>query len=251
MKTILTISFVLGTIFWVNAQDFQQQADSAAHFFNQKEYQKAIDLYTDILSKGQVSAELHYNLGNAYFKAGNLPLSIVQYEKAAKLAPADEDIKFNLQLAKTQTVDKVDVVPIFWLARLEQKIINLLSTNQWAAIGLVSFLLSLTFLMWYFFSNQILIKKLSFWTAGMLLLLSMSSVWASYRAQHENYSRQYAIIVNPSINIKSSPDVNSTNLFVLHAGTKLEVLDQINEWLKVRIENGNTGWIKEKDLIKV
>jgi len=250
MKSILiSILLILGLQSF--SQNSQALADSAEIYFKNVQYQKAIDSYEKIITSGDVSAALFYNLGNAYYKNKNIPLAIVNYERAKVLAPNDEDIIFNLRLAKTQTIDKIESVPVFFLNDWYNMATGVLSTNIWAYLSVFTFFLSLSLLLFYFFSRSVRLKKITFISAAFLLMMSLLSMASSYNQKGLNYDRSFAVITNPSVNIKSSPDENSTSLFILHSGTKLQVLDQIQDWYKVKIENGETGWIKLEDVEKV
>jgi len=229
----------------------QKLADSAVVYFNEAQYQKTIDAYEKIIASGEESAALYYNLGNAYYKVKNIPLAIANYERAKTITPNDEDVLFNLRLAKTHTVDKIESLPVFFLNDWYNTLTGIFSTNLWAYFSVFAFIFSLCLLLMYFFSHSVQVKKMTFGAAAIFLLFSLVSMGASYNQKKLNYNRQFAIITNPSVNIKSSPDENSTSLFILHSGTKLQVLDQIQEWYKVKIENGETGWIKLEDVQKV
>ncbi|MBN2669050.1 MAG: tetratricopeptide repeat protein [Bacteroidales bacterium] len=256
MKLKNTISFILISLFigglllpnTVKASVPQQQLDSAIIYYDQSQYQKAIDIYESLISQRIESAELYYNLGNAYYKVKNVPLAIANYERALKLDPNDEDTKFNLRLVKAQTVDKIDSIEVFFIQQWIDAIVGLAGTNAWAIWSIFTFVLSLAILLLFFFSHSIRLKKWSFSVSIILLVISLLSLSASYRQKTLMFDTQYAVIVHGSVNIKSSPDDNSTSIFILHSGTKMQVLDQIQEWYKVKIDNGNTGWVKTDDV---
>jgi len=233
------------------SQNNQVLADSAEVYFKNAQYQKSIEAYEKILESGEESSALFYNLGNAYYKLNDIPLAITNYERAKRLAPNDEDIDFNLRLAKTQTVDKVESLPVFFLTAWYNALTGIISTNIWAYVSVLAFLLSLSLVLLYLFSRSVRLKKITFISAAFLLTMSLVSMASSYNQKKLNFDRNFAIITNPSVNIKSSPNENSTSLFILHAGTKLQVLDQIQDWYKVKIENGETGWIKLEDVEEV
>ncbi len=233
------------------SQNSQALADSAEIYFKNVQYQKTINAYEKIIASGDESAALYYNLGNAYYKNKNIPLAITNYERAKVLDPNDEDIIFNLRLAKTQTIDKIELVPEFFLSAWYNMTTGILTTNVWAYLSVLTFFLSLSLLLFYFFSRSVRLKKITFISAAFLLMMSLLSMVSSYNQKSLNFDRSFAIIINPSVNIKSSPDENSTSLFILHSGTKLQVLDKIQDWYKVKIENGETGWIKLEDVEKV
>ena len=251
MKYILLNIAVFMSVISVWANTNQQFADSAVIYYNANEFEKAIVNYEKIVSSGEASAALYYNLGNAYYKAKQLPQAIVNFERAKLIDPTDEDIIFNLRLVKTQTVDKIKSIPVFFLNDWYNTLTSIMSTNNWAYLSVISFALSLAFLLIYFFARSVQLKKITFWSASVFLLVSLMSMASSYNQKKINFDRKYAIITNPSVNIKASPDDNSTSIFILHSGTKLQVLDQIQQWYKIKIEDGNTGWIKLEDVEKV
>ena len=250
LKLLLLVGLLVSTLLNF-AQSNKALADSAEVYFKNAQYGKAIEAYEKISATGQESAALYYNLGNAYYKAKDLPLAITNYERAKLLDPTDEDITFNLSLVKTQTVDKIKSIPVFFLNEWLNTLTGILSTNIWAFLSVFAFLTALSFLLFYFFSRSVRLKKITFWTASFLLMMSLVSMASSYHQKKINFDKEFAIIINPSVNIKSSPDENSTSLFILHSGTKLQVLDQIQDWYKVKIEDGNTGWIKLEDVQNV
>jgi tetratricopeptide (TPR) repeat protein len=248
---LIIVTTIYASLSYTQARDLQQLADSAIVYYNSGDYQSAINNYDEIIANGQESAELFYNLGNAYYKSGNTALAITNYERALLLSPNDEDILFNLKLSKSQTVDKIETLPVFFLDSWYSSFTKMFSSNAWAYISLFSFLLGLVFLLGFLFSRTIVLKKVSFFVAGFFLTVTLVSFTSSYHQKKQYFDRSYAIITNPSVNIKSSPDENSTSLFILHSGTKLEVLDKIQSWYKIKIENGNTGWIKTDDVEKI
>lgn len=251
MKYFLSSFIIFLFTFQSFAKNNQSLADSAAFYFKEGQYQKTIESYEKIIASGEESAALFYNLGNAYYKVKDIPLAITNYERAKTITPNDEDVLFNLRLAKTHTVDKIESLPVFFLNDWYNTLTGIFSTNLWAYFSVFAFVFSLSLLLIYFFTHSVQIKKMTFGAAALFLVLSLASMGASYNQKKLNYDRQFAVITNPSVNIKSSPDENSTSLFILHSGTKLQVLDQIQEWYKVKIENGATGWIKLEDVQKV
>jgi len=251
MKYILLNLAILFSVIGAVANTNQELVDSAVIYFNAKNYDKAIVNYEKIIASGQESAALYYNLGNSYYKAKNLPLAIVNFERAKIIDPTDEDILFNLSLVKTQTVDKIKSIPVFFINDWYNTVTGFMSTNTWAYLSVLAFLLSLALLLLYFFSRSVKIKKITFWTASLFLLMSFASMASASNEKKINFDTKFAVITNPSVNIKASPDENSTSIFILHSGTKLQVLDQIQEWYKIKIEDGNTGWVKLEDVEKV
>jgi len=211
--------------------------------FSTGNYEKALEAWLDLYITGFRSAELEYNIGNAYFKLNNIPGAILFYERASLLKPADEDINYNLQIARTLAVDRFDEIPELFFVRWYNFMALLLSSNLWARISIISFSFCLLFLSLYFYSSKYKLKVLGFWLAALLLIVSTTSLMFSARNKNLVYNSNKAIIFSPLVNGKSSPDNSGTDLFLLHEGTKVTVEDKVGEWYEVRLSDGNKGWV--------
>jgi tetratricopeptide (TPR) repeat protein len=197
---------------------------------------------------GYRSAELDYNIGNAYFKINNIPGAILFFERAHLLKPADEDINYNLQIARTLVVDRFEEIPELFFVRWYNFLSLTLSTNLWAKLSIISFVLCLLFLSLYFYSSKYRSKVLGFWLALILIIISLASLSFSARNRSLVLNSNKAIIFVPLVNGKSSPDESGTDLFVLHEGTKVTVEDEVGEWFEIRLSDGNKGWIPSNSL---
>jgi tetratricopeptide (TPR) repeat protein len=217
-------------------------------YFNAGSYQEALDIWTEIYNTGLRSANLNYNIGNAYFKLNMIPDAILFYERAFLLKPADEDINYNLQIARTLTVDRFQEIPELFFVKWYNFVSLILSTNSWAKISLISFILSLLFLSLYIYSSRYRHKVIGFWLALFLFVVSLSSLAFTIRNRSLVYDSHKAIISVPLVNGKSSPDNSGTDLFVLHEGTKVSVEDEVGEWFEIRLSDGNKGWVPVNSL---
>jgi len=242
MKKLLLIIFVLSSIASF-AEDNASLVEKGNKAYTGKFYQQAIDCYLKVLASGYEAPELYYNLGNAYFKSEDYSSAILYFEKAKKLKPGDEDINFNLKVANTKITDKIDDIPDFFLVRWYNGIANLFSFNTWAITGIVMLIIFFSVLSTYLFSKILLVRKFSFWTSIALLVITiMFFVFAQTQYIRINNTTE-AIIFSPSVTAKSSPDSNSTDLFVIHEGTKVKVIDVVGEWSEIKISNGSVGWV--------
>ncbi|MGC8803110.1 MAG: tetratricopeptide repeat protein [Bacteroidales bacterium] len=223
----------------------------ANQLYTAAQYDSAAKIYESILSKNYESADLYFNLGNAYYKMRNIPKAILNYERARLLKPNDEEINFNLQLAQTMVVDKINVLPEFFLKRWWRTFSHLFSSDVWAFISLTSFVLMLIGIAIYLFVTLPGLKKLSFYWAVLLLLVSIVSLSHSLSLKKERTTHNTAIVMSSTVTVKSSPDDNGTELFVVHEGTKVWIIDQVGEWLRIRIADGNNGWLKTSDVERI
>ena len=217
------------------------QADSA---YINNDFASAVYLYENILANQGESADIYYNLGNSYFKMDNIAKAIVNYEKALVLNPADGDIRFNLELAQSKTVDKVTPMSEVFLVTWMKNLTDLMSEKGWAKMGITTFILMLSMLALYFFSKKIALKKIGFISAVCLLFICViANIFASSQ-KNKAESHGEAIIMAPSVTVKSTPNDGGTDLFILHEGHKVTIKDNtMREWKEIQLEDGNVGWV--------
>lgn len=216
------------------------QGDSA---YMRNDYASAIQIYESLLTKGE-AAEIYYNLGNSYYKTDDIAKAILNYERALLLQPGNADVRANLEIARSKTIDKVVSVPDIFFVTWTKSLINCLSVDAWAKLGVVFFILLLVSFSLFFFSKQIVWKKSGF-IAGIVFLVFvvLSNVFASEQ-KTELMNRNNAIILSPSVTVRSTPSESGTSLFVLHEGHKIEIKDNsMREWKEIRLEDGKVGWV--------
>ncbi len=242
-KTIILLIFIFSCQEAFTQEEKDNKFLQGNENFSAGNYDKALEAWLDLYNTGFRSAELEYNIGNAYFKMNNIPGAILFYERASLLKPADEDINYNLQIARTLSVDRFDEIPELFFVRWYNFMALLLSSNVWARISIISFVLCLLSLSLYFYTSRFKLKVLGFWLAALLLIVSATSLMFSVRNKNLIYDSSKAIVFSPLVNGKSSPDNSGTDLFLLHEGTKVTVEDKVGEWYEVRLSDGNKGWI--------
>lgn len=216
------------------------EGDSA---YMRDDYASAIQIYENLLKKGE-AADVYYNLGNSYYKAGDIAKAILSYERALLLQPGNADIRANLEIARSKTIDKVVPVPEIFFVSWAKSLINSMSIDAWAKLGVVFFILLLVSLYLFFFSKQIVWKKTGF-IAGLVLLafVILSNVFA-FQQKSELTNRNDAIVLSPSVTVRSTPSDSGTSLFILHEGHKVEIKDNsMREWKEIRLEDGKVGWV--------
>ena len=185
---------------------------------------------------------MYYNLGNSYYKADDIAKAILNYERALLLQPGNADIRANLEVARSKTIDKVVPVPEIFFVSWTKSLINSLSVDAWAKLGVVFFVLLLVSLYLFFFSKQIVGKKAGF-IAGIVFLIFvvLSNVFAAQQKK-ELVDRNEAIVLSPSVTVRSTPSESGTSLFILHEGRKVEIKDNsMREWKEIRLEDGKVG----------
>lgn len=246
--TLILFITLLTTV--VHSQDsFNDKFEKGVTAFTAGNYEESLDLWKELVNAGYRSANLYYNLGNAYFKLNNIPQAIIFYERAYLINPADENVNYNLQIARTMIVDRFQEIPELFFVRWYNFVSLILSSNTWAKISLVSFIIFLTMLSIYIYSTRYRVKVFGFWFAVITLVIASASLAFTIKNKELVYNSNKAIIVSPLVNGKSSPDDSGTDLFLLHEGTKVSVEDEVGEWYEIRLSDGNKGWVPINSLV--
>jgi tetratricopeptide (TPR) repeat protein len=212
---------------------------------------EAISLYEQILADGEESAKLYFNLGNAYYKAGDINKAILNYEKAKVLAPHDGDIDFNLQLANQFVVTKIDELPKPFFLRWKHSVINKYPTDTWAAISIGTFILFLALLGLFLFSKSAALKRAAFWLGIASIVVAGFTFSFAAEQKKKIVNRKHAIVFCPRVTVKSSPSSSGTDLFLIYEGVKVEITDSLNTWKEVKLLDGNQGWLPDSCIVKI
>ena len=216
------------------------EGDSA---YIKEDYAAAIQIYEALLKNGE-AADVYYNLGNSYYKIGEIAKAVLNYERALLLQPGNGDIRANLEVARAKTIDKVEPVPEVFFVSWIKSLTNSMSVDAWATWGIVSFILLIIAFYFFIFSKQIMLKKIGFISGIILLIVTVcSNLFASQQKEHL-VNRSEAIVMNPSVTVRSTPSESGTSLFILHEGRKVSVKDNsMKEWKEIRLEDGKVGWV--------
>ena len=216
------------------------EGDSA---YMKNDYASAIQIYESLLNRGE-AADIYYNLGNSYYKAGDIAKAILNYERALLLQPGNGDIRANLEIARSKTVDKVEPVPEIFFVSWTKSLINSMSVDSWAVCGVVCFILLIVFLYLFIFSKQIVLKKAGFISGIVFLAVTILANVFANQQKDELTNRNSAIVINPSVTVRSTPSESGTSLFILHEGHKVGVKDgSMKDWKEIRLEDGKVGWV--------
>jgi tetratricopeptide (TPR) repeat protein len=240
---ILISLFSLG-LFAQNQSLFEQ----GNQLYNDGKYAQAIDKYKAILETENHSAELYFNLANAHYKLNHIAPSIYYYEKALKLSPKDQDIKNNLAFANNMTIDDIEVIPNAGFSKLIRNITDIMSFDSWAKLAVASVIMFVLIFLIYYFTYSTFKKRLAFITSNLFLFLAAISVAIAFHNYNLNKKDKPAIIFSQETVIKSEPNNRSQELFRLHEGTKVQIIDTINQWKEIKLTDGKTGWIENEDI---
>ncbi len=246
MKYYLLV-FILCIIQFASAQEAKVQFDQANQLYRNGEYQKASQTYEQILSTGVENASLYYNLGNSYYKLKDYPSALVNYERAKRLSPNDEEIEHNLHLANLHVIDKIEPIPQLFIVEWWKNFVNVFSSDGWGWLA-ISFLWGSAICGMLLLILRIdLMRRLLLLVASVTFFLSIIS-FVGMAQRHAFENEQYAIVFSQSVSIKSAPDAQSTDLFVIHEGVKAQILDTVGEWKKIKLLDGKVGWMQVSGL---
>ncbi len=243
MRTVHKIFLLLifSCSFLVSFAASKAEADS---LYEKEQYRDAAAAYEAVLKNEGVAAEVYYNLGNCYYKLDEIPHAVLNYERAFLLDPGDADIRANLALARGKTVDKVVPPSEMFFVTWWRDLTNCMSMNMWAVVGIVSFVLMLLGLLVYMFVRQLVARKIGFYGAIVMLVVAIIANLAALSQHLSQTHRDTAIILAPAVTVKSSPSETSPDLFLIHEGSKVEILDaSMKEWMEVKFEEGKQGWV--------
>jgi len=224
------------------------EADSA---YAAGRFQEAAAAYEAILKDG-VSADLYYNLGNAYYRADDITRAVLNYERALMLSPGDKDIRHNLQMARSKTIDKITPETEFFFVTWSRALVNIMSVDAWARLALVALALAVVLALVYLFANAVWLRKVGFFGGGALLLLFVIANIFAYMQKRELTASKGAIVVSSAVTIKSTPAAGGTDLFILHEGTRVDIVDdQMQQWKQIRVADGKEGWVESSKIEKI
>ena len=249
IKKIVLGLMLIASLALVNAQ--ANNADmfkQGVEFYSDNRFDEAANVWMELYNTGYRSAALNYNIANACFKSGNIPKAILFYERAYLLSPLNEDINYNLQIARTFITDRFQEIPEIFFVRWFNVFALLISSNSWAIIGIIAFVICLIAASLYIYSAKYLHKVIRFWAAVFCLVISLMSVGLSSKNNSLVNDSRKAIIFSLAVSGKSSPDASGSDLFIIHEGSKVSVERRVGEWLEIRLSDGNKGWVPENSL---
>lgn len=214
-------------------------------------YQQAIKDYQEILKTG-VSSEIYYNLGNAYYRTDNITQALLAYERALQLSPGDNDIRFNLQYARSKTIDKITPETEMFFVTWYNSLVNFTSVDRWANTAIVSIVMALLLILVFLFAPQMWARKSGFYgSAAFLLLFAFANLFA-FQQKHELETKQGAIVIAPTVNVKKTPAASGTDVFVIHEGTRVDITDRgMKQWRGIKLADGREGWLKTSQIEEI
>ncbi len=228
----------------VSVNDIFKKANKEYH---NRDYQQAISDYLSIVNQNYTSPELYFNLGNCYYRTDSDGKAILFYEKAKRLSPSDKDIALNIQLANLKVTDKIESMNDFILVQWWHNLIRSSTANEWAIWAIITLWLTLSTVLLFFFSPSIILRKAGFFSAIIFLVILAFLFVATISRSHFD-DQKYAIILSSSVHVMSEPDEQSKELFVLHEGVKVKILNSSYNYMNIELPDDKQGWVEDDAL---
>lgn len=245
MKNVLFIfTLLLASLSLAQNALFEQGKDR----YKDGKYQEAIENWMKIIEKGEHSANLYFNLGNAHYKLNNVGPSIFYYEKALQLDPLDRDIRTNLAFAENARIDAIEPLPKTIFSKWHTAVSGILSVRGWAIAAVTFSMLFVCFFLVYYFSVSERKKRILFAGSMLFLVLLLATLAMAFQVHGESLNDNPAIIFAESTEVKSEPSMGSEAAFTLHEGTKVQIMERDDEWVRIQIVDGKDGWVPGTDL---
>ena len=242
---LLTLLFLFPTTIQAVTK---QDADAE---YSKGNYQQAIKDYEELLKAGE-SAEIYYNLGNAYYRTENITRAVLSYERALLLNPADDDIRFNLQMARSKTIDKITPESEMFFFTWYRSLVNLMTIDGWAHLAIASIILTLILALVYLFAGHLTLRKIGFYGGVLFLIIFLLSNLFAFQQKQMLMKRNGAIVTAPSVTIKKTPVANSADQGVIHEGTRVDIIDDtMRDWKEIHLADGREGWIPASQIEKI
>ncbi len=248
MKYFLSISVLLLSVLLYGSTTADSLYIQAGKDYSEGRFEQALINYQGIVDSGYESPDLYYNMGNAAFRSNKLGFAVLYYEKALKLDPSHEESQKNLAHISRYKEDQLENVPELFIRKWIRSVYQLFSLKVWSYTAIVFFAIMLAGILIYIFSSVLALKKTGFFIGLTALILFILSLTAAANRHSEFVSPDSAIIINPSVVVKSTPSMSGTDLFVLHEGTKVRTDEHVSGWVEISISDGRIGWIPSESL---
>ena len=249
-KIIILCSFFFCGILFSQTEN-EVGFKSGIELYNKGDYNEAINLFVKIINNGEHSDELYFNLGNSYYKLNDIPNSIYYFEKALKLNPNDNDILNNLAYSQNMLIDKIDQLPSNQLSDFINYISMFFSIKQWLILGIIFLYFFLILFVIYFFKKDSNDKKNYFTLSSAFFCLTIIFILIGVTKFENQKSNIQAIIFDKKIDFRTEPNYRSEIQFNLHEGTKVNIIDELDDWVLVELSNGASGWMELKSIKKI
>ncbi|MFK6999393.1 SH3 domain-containing protein [Flavobacterium oreochromis] len=246
MRKLVYIFLFLSQFIWANSP-FERGND----FYQKGKYQEAIQAYESILSERQESAEVYYNLGNCYYKLNRVAPAVFNFEKALLLSPNDAEIQNNLAFAQKMAIDDIQEVPQVGFSKIIADFTSIFHYDTWGWIAIIFAFLTLACFVVYYYSDKTILKRIFFGGILLGLCFVLLSLFAGFYEYNRLQKEKLAIVFADLVNVKSEPNATSSNVFTLHAGTKVKIIESLDNYYKIQIADLKEGWLIRSDIKEI
>lgn len=255
MKRHITLAIMLLLAIGAQATSTAHLKTNAARLgdsaYRAGNYTEAIGIYEGVIAEGFTSADLHYNLAGAYYRTGQMGLAILNYERALRLAPSMSDARENLEIANNHITDRIAVLPKPFFVEWYDALATRLSPATWRFIAILFLAIACAATVVIILANRVSLRKASLAVAAAAAILLLVAIWFTIASTSRFNSHREAIVLQPSIAVKSSPETQSVDKLILHEGTKVSIAESLSGWYKITLADGNTGWCQEDNLARI
>lgn len=249
MKKVFLFLIIVFTTFSLSAQN--DVFSKANTLYSQGKYDEAISLYKELLKDDKHATAIYFNLGNSYYQKKEIAAAILSYERAKLLSPSNKEVQENLDFVNAQIYDKIKAKPQYFIIKWLRKLINRANSNTWAYIVCGLWIILFISLFLFIRSRNINLRKTLFPLMLIVFLSSIFSLYATYaQYEHEKYNK-YAIVLASSATAQSTPSINGTELFILHEGTKVKIIEKVGSWYNIQLADDRQGWLPTKDIERI
>lgn len=250
-RAIFIFTIFIFSLSGIAAQTPQERYAQAGELYSSGDFSGAAAIYRKLYEEGFRNSDLLYNAGNAFFKTGDYASAILFYERARLVDPADEDIGYNLQIARSRVTDRFETIPQLFFVRWFDFMALLAPTNVWAIIALALFVAAMLCAVIFLTIARAKGRLLSFWLAVVALLFSALTVSLALRNDSLVNHNSGAVITCSIVTGRSAPGDNGSELFIIHSGSKVTVEQELGGFLEVRLPDGHKGWIRSECMEKI
>lgn len=249
MKNVTRILSLFSVLFVFSTLAFSNPTfDAGVQMYMSKKYDKAIEAYQSLVNEGFKSHALYYNLACAYFKNSDFAHSMLWFERAKRLNPSDEDTEFNINVTKYKLTDKIEAVPEIFFITWWKSFLSLMSEKQWAIFSIILLFFVFASVAIFLITSLYWLRKTTFFTGIFCLFFFVVAFLSAYSQKQTMQRTDEAIVMVKKMEVKSSPDATSKDLFVVHEGLKIKIQDRIGDWVEIRLPNGDKGWVTINEL---
>ncbi len=230
------------------ALDTKSIMQKANDLYQKNNFSEAAEIYQKLVDDGYESTALYYNLGNSYYRLNKIGYAILNYERALRLSPGDDDIQHNLALANTKTIDKIDSLPKFFIFQWWESLLAMFNLTGWTYAAYIFYLLILISFGIYFLVKRPQLQRYAFFSGILSFVVLLVTATLLIVKLNREVNIKNGVIIEPTVIAKVSPDNDSNDAFVIHEGLKVRLEDNVGNWYKIRLQDGKIGWTNKQDL---